>query len=875
MELLIAAAAIVMALIALSKGSGYDVKLAQLKLRIGQLEDELAALRKTGVVSPVVTPPLEPEQAVEPPAEGPAPISQAEPEAAALAAAPEPTAAAAKVTGPDMEQRLATRWFVWLGGAAIAIGGLLFVKYAYDVGLISPALQIILGLIIGAGLVGAGEFIRKGMGEAAEKSFVPAALSAAGIAVAFGSILAAYTLYNLVGPTPAFIGLAAVALAALALSLRQGPLIAALGVAGSYLTPMLISSPDPSAATFFPYIAIVQAACFAILRRRPWHWLGYVGILGSLVWVMLWVMGPFEAADTLPIGLFAYVSAAIALFGLEGLGILKAESGSLLAPQQMSLPLRIAVAGLAAAAIMLVALVFVSNHQTVAVALFLLGMVAIAAISWFKEEQTIAAPIAGAAALIVLAGWEQASFMTLAMDEQGYWSNVLGGDAWQYLRWMLAAGAIFTAFGAMGVLRRNFTLPWAMLAAGASFLSLFLAWARVDQLLSQPVWAALAIIALAVLAALAWMKEGKLDDISSGLLVAASAALAVFAADRLLDGIWLTIAIAGLSAAFAWWGINLAASWLGPVATALGAIAAIRLFLARELWGEDKTLPLGAHWPLYGYGFPVLLLWQGARFLRRAGREPFAVALEGASLGLAIALVSLELRVLIGGNITVEDPSFLEMAAHIMAWLGAAYGLLYRQRLFSSFVSLWGARVLLAVSIVAIVFFSCGVFNPVFTGEPLQGNLVFNALLLAFLAPAILIALIALRSETLGSANLRMPLGLASLALAMIYVTLQTKRIFQGRLMELPSYSNGEFYAYSVVWLVCALLLFLAGIRLGRQYIRYAGLGVMALVVCKVFLWDMSGLEGLWRIASFVGLGLCLVGIGWLYQKFVQAAAKG
>ena len=67
-----------------------------------------------------------------------------------------------------------------------------------------------------------------------------------------------------------------------------------------------------------------------------------------------------------------------------------------------------------------------------------------------------------------------------------------------------------------------------------------------------------------------------------------------------------------------------------------------------------------------------------------------------------------------------------------------------------------------------------------------------------------------------------------------------------------------------------ALALFVAGLKLARQYIRYAGLGVMVLVVLKVFLWDMSSLEGLYRIASFIGLGLCLVGIGWLYQRFVQ-----
>ena len=45
---------------------------------------------------------------------------------------------AAAAPARDMEQALAGRWFVWIGGVAIAIGGLLFVKYAYDNGLISP-----------------------------------------------------------------------------------------------------------------------------------------------------------------------------------------------------------------------------------------------------------------------------------------------------------------------------------------------------------------------------------------------------------------------------------------------------------------------------------------------------------------------------------------------------------------------------------------------------------------------------------------------------------------------------------------------------------------------------------------------------------------
>jgi len=44
---------------------------------------------------------------------------------------------------------------------------------------------------------------------------------------------------------------------------------------------------------------------------------------------------------------------------------------------------------------------------------------------------------------------------------------------------------------------------------------------------------------------------------------------------------------------------------------------------------------------------------------------------------------------------------------------------------------------------------------------------------------------------------------------------------------------------------------------------------VIGLVCAKVFLIDMSGLTDLYRVASFLGLGLSLVGIGYIYQRFV------
>jgi uncharacterized membrane protein len=43
----------------------------------------------------------------------------------------------------------------------------------------------------------------------------------------------------------------------------------------------------------------------------------------------------------------------------------------------------------------------------------------------------------------------------------------------------------------------------------------------------------------------------------------------------------------------------------------------------------------------------------------------------------------------------------------------------------------------------------------------------------------------------------------------------------------------------------------------------------VTLAVLKVFLVDMQGLTGLYQALSFIGLGIVLLGIGWLYQRLL------
>jgi uncharacterized membrane protein len=75
----------------------------------------------------------------------------------------------------------------------------------------------------------------------------------------------------------------------------------------------------------------------------------------------------------------------------------------------------------------------------------------------------------------------------------------------------------------------------------------------------------------------------------------------------------------------------------------------------------------------------------------------------------------------------------------------------------------------------------------------------------------------------------------------------------------------------SILAIALAVGFLLWGIARQQRDWRIASLALMLAAVGKVFLFDASGLEGVTRIASFVALGLSLIGIGWLYARYVGA----
>jgi uncharacterized membrane protein len=110
--------------------------------------------------------------------------------------------------------------------------------------------------------------------------------------------------------------------------------------------------------------------------------------------------------------------------------------------------------------------------------------------------------------------------------------------------------------------------------------------------------------------------------------------------------------------------------------------------------------------------------------------------------------------------------------------------------------------------------------------------------------------------------------------LALMYLGLEVRTLFHGEILTRGATTDAEQYTYSAVWLVFGVLLLVAGFRLQSQPARLASAAVVALTIGKVFLVDMSGLTGIFRALSFIGLGAVLVGIGWIYQRMLFPARR-
>lgn len=147
---------------------------------------------------------------------------------------------------------------IWAGGATLAVAGFLIVKYSIEIGLLRSVVRVILGVMFGTSLiVGAEVAMRKD--DVVRDPRVRQALAGAGVATLYASILIAANLYHLIGPIPAFVGMAITTALAGGLSMQLGAPSAVLGLVGGLAAPALVGSTTPDVPLLSAYLALAVA----------------------------------------------------------------------------------------------------------------------------------------------------------------------------------------------------------------------------------------------------------------------------------------------------------------------------------------------------------------------------------------------------------------------------------------------------------------------------------------------------------------------------------------------------------------------------------------------------------------------------------------
>ena len=895
MEFLIILVGLIALLMAINARKGVaslQLQMNGLLTRIIHLEEQFERLasRRPSSAAPEVQIAETPAPAV-PVATSDAEVSRPEP-SPAEEPTPEPAVpsvpvapAAAQVT--SLEERLGTRWAVWVGGLALALGGLLLVRYSIEQGIFGPGVRVALGALFSLVLVAAGEWFRRTERgspiETIPAAHIPSILTAAGTASAFGTVYAAYALYGFIGPAAAFVLLGLIGIATMLAAALHGPALAGLGLAGSLVVPMLVSSQQPNPWPLVIYLVVVAAAAYALARLRRWLWLALAVVAGALLWgLALMSQIKFAIAGDWTSALFVHTALQLALAAA-----FVALEPHLATPDDAAFPDWIATGALAALSALAILALSAGRFDAQWTVFAVAAMAILAVTSWRSAPSAAAAVLAGLVSLGAIIAWP-----ALNMPPE---PRLLAPAVAEVLRLPdnVSSFLVFTAVSSLAIgllatlrLERGRSLPettaglYALAAIVPSLLALIVAYLRVTQF-DRSIPFALFSVVLAADFYLAAHRFGGLAEtartdatrLATGAFAAGVAAAITLAFVTVLDRGYLTVAFAVTAFTTAIIADRHRIPLLRLVVAALGLIVLGRLAWDPRIMGAAVgTVPV-FNWLLLGYGVPALAFLAAGYVLKRA-RDDFPARLCDA-LGVLFAalLVFFEIRhALNGGDPLANTSGHIEQGLFALMSLGFAYVLMRLDLGRANPVFRFASLAFGIASAVFIVFGLGIVENPLLNSEPIRGVPIFSSLMLAYLLPGLAAVLLVRVSR--GLRPDWYVIGAAVLAMLLLfgYVTLEVRHLFQGDVIAMwkPT-SAPEIWSYSAAWLALGLAFLAYGIVRGTREPRLASAALVFLSVIKVFLYDLTGTGGLWRALSVICLGVVLIGIGLAYQKLIFA----
>jgi uncharacterized membrane protein len=179
------------------------------------------------------------------------------------------------------------------------------------------------------------------------------------------------------------------------------------------------------------------------------------------------------------------------------------------------------------------------------------------------------------------------------------------------------------------------------------------------------------------------------------------------------------------------------------------------------------------------------------------------------------------------------------------------------------------ALALVGLGLAHNLYYSLFLYDPLWARQAVGpwpfANLLLPAFAISFAGP-ILIERIAPALKP----RLQLPAAIARMIVILLFAFASLRQLFSGSILVDADVGSSENILRSVLAIALAVGYLLWGIRSGQRAWRIGSLLLMLVAVAKVFLFDASGLEGLLRIAAFLSLGFSLIGIGWLYSRYLK-----
>jgi uncharacterized membrane protein len=291
------------------------VEIHKLKKAVGELRRRIGAMESSGgavalavpvqtsaPVSQSVSPPpapsiprAVPRQIATPPVvpESPRPqVPSSVPPLPSVSPPKPPPPPVPRVSKPiDWEAFFGVKLFAWIGGFVLFLGIVFLVKYSFENNLITPAMRVVIGTVVGLGLIVTGWLTATRRYRVSGQS-----LCATGVLVLYGNIFAAHVFYQLIELVPAFASMAIVTGAAFFLAVRMNAqVIVVLGLLGGFLTPVLLSTGVDNPTALFGYIAVLNLGVAAVALRKRWDYLVLVAAAGTVLIEFGWAFQFFDS----------------------------------------------------------------------------------------------------------------------------------------------------------------------------------------------------------------------------------------------------------------------------------------------------------------------------------------------------------------------------------------------------------------------------------------------------------------------------------------------------------------------------------------------------------------------------------------------------